>query len=161
MHRVMLSMLLMTSMVLAGCFGSGESMAEEPTQEPIWTTYALIDSAPHDDARMFVTIDLATNQTTNTSWAVFDKTKGGNCCEHYIATSIEGQILNIGANTQCTQRTVPTHGTRTFQGSSQTLNAEHSCQPTRAKKGLEREASSKQPTAISSRCHGIHMLAAI
>lgn len=92
----MLSVLLMTSMVLAGCFGDGESMAEEPTQQPIWTTYALIDSAPHEDVRMFVTIDLATNQTTNTSWAVFDKTKGGNCCEHYIATSIEGQILNIG-----------------------------------------------------------------
>ena len=96
MHRVMLSVLLMTSMVLAGCFGDGESMVEEPTQEPIWATYALIDSAPHEDARMFVTIDLDTNQTTNTSWAVFDKSKGGNCCEHYIATSIEGQILNIG-----------------------------------------------------------------
>lgn len=96
MRRVMLSVLLMTSMVLAGCFGGGESMVEEPTQEPTWATYALIDSAPHEDPRVFVTIDLATNQTTNTSWAVFDKSKGGNCCEHYIATSIEGQILNIG-----------------------------------------------------------------
>lgn len=96
MQRVMLSVLLMTSMVLAGCFGGGESMVEEPTQEPIWATYALIDSAPHEDPRVFVTIDLVTNQTTNTTWAVFDKSKGGNCCEHYIATSIEGQILNIG-----------------------------------------------------------------
>lgn len=96
MRRVMLSVLLMASMVMAGCFGSGESMINEPSAEPIWDSYSLIDSAAHEDVRMFVTIDLMTNQTTNTSWAVFDKSKGGNCCEHYIATSIEGQIMNIG-----------------------------------------------------------------
>lgn len=96
MRRVVLSMLLMASMVLAGCFGDGEAIITEEQQEPIWSTYTMIDSMPHEDARMFMTVDLATNQTTNTSWAVFDKTKGGNCCEHYIATSIEGQILNIG-----------------------------------------------------------------
>lgn len=96
MRRVVLSMLLMASMVLAGCFGDGEAIITEEQQEPIWSTYTMIDSMPHEDVRMFLTVDLATNQTTNTSWAVFDKTKGGNCCEHYIATSIEGQILNIG-----------------------------------------------------------------
>ena len=96
MRRAVLSLLLMSSMVLAGCFGGGETIVNETNQEPIWTTYALIDSAPHEDTRMFMTVDLATNQTTNTSWAIFDKSKGGNCCEHYIATSIEGQILNIG-----------------------------------------------------------------
>ncbi len=96
MRRVVLSMLLMTSMVLAGCFGDGEAIITEEQQEPIWSTYTMIDSMPHEDVRMFMTVDLATNQTTNTSWAVFDKTKGGNCCEHYIATSIEGQIMNIG-----------------------------------------------------------------
>lgn len=96
MRRVVLSMLLMASMVLAGCFGDGEAIITEEQQEPIWSTYTMIDSMPHEDVRMFLTVDLATNQTTNTSWAVFDKTKGGNCCEHYIATSIEGQIMNIG-----------------------------------------------------------------
>ena len=83
-------------MVLAGCFGDGEAIITEEPQEPIWSNYTMIDSMPHEDVRMFMTVDLATNQTTNTSWAVFDKTKGGNCCEHYIATSIEGQIMNIG-----------------------------------------------------------------
>ena len=96
MRRVVLSMLLMASMVLAGCFGDGEAIITEEQQEPIWSSYTMIDSMPHEDVRMFMTVDLATNQTTNTSWAVFDKTKGGNCCEHYIATSIEGQIMNIG-----------------------------------------------------------------
>ena len=96
MRRVVLSMLLMASMVLAGCFGDGEAIIAEEQQEPIWSTYTMIDSMPHEDVRMFLTVDLATNQTTNTSWAVFDKTKGGNCCEHYIATSIEGRIMNIG-----------------------------------------------------------------
>ena len=28
--------------------------------------------------------------------AVFDESKGGDCCEHYIATTIQGSILNIG-----------------------------------------------------------------
>ena len=77
MRRVILSVLLMASMVMAGCFGSGETMINDPRPVPIWNYYSLIDSAAHEDARMFVTIDLMTNQTTNTTGAVFDKGKGG------------------------------------------------------------------------------------
>ena len=46
--------------------------------------------------REFITVDLRTNESTNMTWAVFDESKGGNCCEHYIATTIQGSILNIG-----------------------------------------------------------------
>lgn len=97
MRRVLLSVLLVASTVLAGCFGGGEEiMDNESEMTSIWESYQLIDSVAHEDARMFVTVDLRTNETTNTSWAVFDASKGGNCCEHYLATTIEGQILNIG-----------------------------------------------------------------
>ena len=41
-------------------------------------------------------IDLNLNESTSTSWAVFNKDYGGNCCEHYLATTIDGTILNIG-----------------------------------------------------------------
>ena len=96
MRRIALSVLMVTSMLLAGCFGAGEKLVEQETVEPIWDSYSLVDTIQHEDPRMFMTVDLRTNQTTNTTWAVFDATKGGNCCEHYLATTIEGDILNIG-----------------------------------------------------------------
>ncbi len=96
MRRGLLVTLIVTSTLLAGCFGGGEEIIPIEETRPIWEDYSLIDQASHEDLREFVTIDLRTNQSTNTSWAVFDKTKGGNCCEHYLATSIEGSILNIG-----------------------------------------------------------------
>ncbi len=96
MRRALLGMAMAISMVLAGCFGDGSSIVENEQLEPIWSTYERIDAAGHVDERMFVTVDLRTNQSTNTTWAVFDASYGGNCCEHYLATDIDGQILNIG-----------------------------------------------------------------
>ena len=115
MRRVLLSVLLVASMVLAGCFGGGEEMMENDSDmTSIWESYQLIDSVSHEDARMFVTVDLRTNETTNTSWAVFDASKGGNCCEHYLATTIEGQILNIGENIPYSVKTAAIRGTPTY-----------------------------------------------
>ena len=92
-----LALLLALSTVLAGCFGEGENIAtEENLETSIWETYETIDPIPAIDPWEFLTIDLNTNESTETSWAVFDKNYGGNCCEHYIATTIEGDILNIG-----------------------------------------------------------------
>ena len=97
MRQFVLSLLLVASTVLAGCFGGGEELVDnDGIETSIWETYELIDTVAHEDPRMFMTVDLRTNQTTNTSWAVFDASKGGNCCEHYLATTIEGDILNIG-----------------------------------------------------------------
>lgn len=96
MRRQLLAMFVLCSMLLAGCFGSGESVVEESEQTSIWEDYTLIDEQNHETPKDFMTLDLRTNQSTNMTWAVFDATKGGNCCEHYIATSIEGSIFNIG-----------------------------------------------------------------
>ena len=96
MQRVVIGLALALSMVLAGCFGDGEVVVTEESVASIWTEYERVDKESHVDERMFVTVDLRTNESTNTTWAVFDATYGGNCCEHYLATSIEGQILNIG-----------------------------------------------------------------
>ena len=81
---------------MAGCLGGGEGLVGEEKVAPIFDDYIMIDEAPHGDVREFLTIDLRTNETTNTTWAVFNKDYGGNCCEHYIATTIEGDIMNIG-----------------------------------------------------------------
>ena len=96
MNRRGLAVLLMVAMVTSGCMGDGEAMMGEDTATSIFENYQRIDPAPHGDERTFVTVDLRTNATTNTTWAVFDATYGGNCCEHYLATDIDGQILNIG-----------------------------------------------------------------
>lgn len=81
---------------MAGCLGGGEGLVSEEKVAPIFDDYIMIDEAAHGDVREFLTIDLRTNETTNTTWAVFNKDYGGNCCEHYIATTIEGDIMNIG-----------------------------------------------------------------
>ncbi|MGB1659042.1 MAG: hypothetical protein ACPHHS_00950 [Candidatus Poseidoniaceae archaeon] len=96
MRRALLAMLLVSSMVLAGCFGDGESIVENEEVKSAWSDYILIDEQQHESPREFMTVDLRTNETTNMTWAVFDESKGGNCCEHYIATTIQGSILNIG-----------------------------------------------------------------
>jgi len=96
MRRALLVLLVVASSLTAGCFGDGESLVESSTDEPIWSTYRRIDPAVHETEGAFLTIDLATNQSTETAWAVFDRTNGGNCCEHYLATTVDGAILNIG-----------------------------------------------------------------
>ncbi|MGB0611996.1 MAG: hypothetical protein ACPGMW_05170, partial [Poseidonia sp.] len=62
------------SMVLAGCFGDGSSVVEQEEVVPIWESYERIDAQAHEVERQFITIDLKTNTTTNTTWAVFDAT---------------------------------------------------------------------------------------
>ena len=96
MRRAILALMLVSSMVLAGCFGDGEAIVETEEIKPVWNDYVLIDEKTHEIPREFMTVDLRTNETTNMTWAVFDESKGGNCCEHYIATTIQGSILNIG-----------------------------------------------------------------
>ena len=66
-------------MLLAGCFGSGESVVEQEEQTSMWEDYTLIDEQGHETPKEFMTIDLRTNQSMNMTWAVFDATKGGNC----------------------------------------------------------------------------------
>ena len=79
MRRQLLAMFVLCSMLLAGCFGSGESVVEQEEQTSMWEDYTLIDEQGHETPKEFMTIDLRTNQSMNMTWAVFDATKGGNC----------------------------------------------------------------------------------
>ena len=74
----------------------GDEKPVEPESAPMFDTFSLIDSVPHEDPRNFTTIDIALNQSTELDWAVFGNEEGGNCCEHYLATTKEGLILNFG-----------------------------------------------------------------
>ena len=116
-------MLLVSSMVLAGCFGDGDAIVEMEEVKPAWNDYVLIDEKTHEMPREFMTVDLRSNETTNMTWAVFDESKGGNCCEHYIATTIQGSILNIGGEypVWSVDQVMIAHG---FRESHLTFNAE-------------------------------------
>ena len=62
MRRAILAMLLVSSMVLAGCFGDGEAIVETEEVKPAWDNYVLIDEKTHEMPREFMTIDLRTNE---------------------------------------------------------------------------------------------------
>ena len=94
--RVAMAFVLALSTLLAGCFGEGETIVESQEETPIWLDYEMVDTIPAISPWEFTTIDLNLNESTSTTWAVFNKDYGGNCCEHYIATTIDGTILNIG-----------------------------------------------------------------
>ena len=80
--------------ILAGCFGD-ELEEDLPIEISIFENFKVFDSGL-DDQRNFTSIDLAVNSSTNLSWAVFGNEEGGNCCEHYLAATKEGLILNFG-----------------------------------------------------------------
>ncbi len=96
MNKTAIAILLALSTMLAGCLGGGEQIVTVEPEPSIFDTYELVDTREHVSPWDFTTIDLATNDSISTTWAVFDKNYGGNCCEHYLATTIEGDILNIG-----------------------------------------------------------------
>ncbi|HIH80972.1 MAG TPA: hypothetical protein HA309_00870, partial [Candidatus Thalassarchaeaceae archaeon] len=93
--RTAIIALIVVSQVLAGCMG-GDEKPVETVRGPIFDAYTLIDASAHEDARNFTTIDLGINHTVDMDWAVFGNEEGGNCCEHYLATTKEGVILNFG-----------------------------------------------------------------
>ena len=80
--------------IIAGCFGD-ELEENVPVAVSIFEKFRTYDSGL-DDQRNFTSIDLAINVSTNLSWAVFGNEEGGNCCEHYLAATKEGLILNFG-----------------------------------------------------------------
>ena len=95
-----------------------------------------------------------TNATTNTTWAVFDASYGGNCCEHYLATDIDGQILNIGGEYPVFSTDRGHARTPTFRLHCPTTSAEPSFRPTPDRKVWGRAASFKPPTGTSFPCRG-------
>ncbi|HIO57969.1 MAG TPA: hypothetical protein EYN30_04765, partial [Candidatus Poseidoniales archaeon] len=112
-RSVLISLIILTQL-FAGCLGGDDSPAN-PTGPPDWSagfTY-IDDPATLDLAADFdvVSPDLSLsvgewdanseqwlNRSVwgNASWGVFDKTYGGNCCEHYLAATEWGWLLNFG-----------------------------------------------------------------
>ena len=82
-------------MTLAGCLG-GVGTGDDAIQWDV--DYYYIDPPyTYEDARNFTVADPLNNETWgNSSWTVYGNTHGGNCCEHYLAATKEGWILNFG-----------------------------------------------------------------
>ncbi len=82
---------------LAGCFADREEPAALDSYLAPWATDEPVqDWEAHANVSQFLTTDLRTGEHITRPWAVYTKEMGGNCCEHYLATSKEGWITNIG-----------------------------------------------------------------
>jgi len=109
--RPLFALLVVTGMVLSGCFASDKQIIEEFIPE--WDLgFTYIDNPEgHTDSRIYnVTSPWAGNGNWDpgeeiwlnrslwgeVEWAVFGNEEGGNCCEHYLAGTKEGWILNFG-----------------------------------------------------------------
>jgi len=109
--RSLFAMLVVTGMVLSGCFAAEKQIIEELL--PDWDLgFTYIDNPEdHVDSRIYnVTSPWSGNGDWDSGqeiwlnrslwgeveWAVFGNEHGGNCCEHYLAGTKEGWILNFG-----------------------------------------------------------------
>ena len=160
MQRVVIGLALALSMVLAGCFGDGEVVVTEESVASIWTDYERVDKESHVDERMFVTVDLRTNESTNTTWAVFDATYGGTVANTTLRLPSKGKSSTSVENTPSFPMTVAMFGTPTFRALYPMHSAVRLSPPTPEPRGWERAASSKPPTGTSSPCPGSPMLEA-
>ena len=88
--------LIVFSTAMAGCLEASETIFE---QENDWDKNLIYVEDPlnHEDARQFLVGSPSTNDTWGEAfWAVFGNEEGGNCCEHYLAGTKEGWIVNFG-----------------------------------------------------------------
>tara|TARA_B100001559_G_scaffold321061_1_gene335895 strand:- start:4816 stop:6249 length:1434 start_codon:yes stop_codon:yes gene_type:complete len=80
----------------AGCLEGRESAEESIIDWDEGLIY-IDNPSSHEDSREFVIGSAIDNETWgNSSWAVFGNEEGGNCCEHYLAGTKEGWIVNFG-----------------------------------------------------------------
>jgi len=94
--EIFIAFLIIISTFSAGCFEKGEESEETIVDWDKGLMY-IDDPLTHDDPRDFVVASGVKNETWgNSSWAVFGNEEGGNCCEHYLAGTKEGWIVNFG-----------------------------------------------------------------
>ena len=97
MKRKFLSFLILFLFLVpafSGCLDDEDDDDDGTPDEPKDRPY--LDYYEDYDVREFTTIDVATNETTTTDWAVFLRAQGGNGAEHYLATTSKGWIMNLG-----------------------------------------------------------------
>ena len=96
MRRTLIAVLIICNTIFAGCFGDTTEELIEQNSNPLFDSYVQVDENMPGDVRNFTTWMIDDSERRNMSWSVFDASFGGNCCEHYLATTKEGWILNFG-----------------------------------------------------------------
>ena len=95
--EICIAFLIIISTFSAGCFEKGEESEEGALVDWDKGLMYIDDPLTHDDPRDFIVASAVKNETWgNSSWAVFGNEEGGNCCEHYLAGTKEGWIVNFG-----------------------------------------------------------------
>jgi len=75
--------------------GSSQGTDERPT-DPDCQSSKQDGNGAYSDLRYFSFTNSDGTECGRQLWAVFDINYGGNCCEHYLATTPNGWILNLG-----------------------------------------------------------------
>ena len=95
--EIIISFFIVISTFTAGCLEENKSpiMDEIPNWDKDMNY--VDDPSSHEDSRNFIVANPIYNETWgNSSWAVFGNEEGGNCCEHYLAGTKEGWMVNFG-----------------------------------------------------------------
>ena len=95
--EIVISFFIVISTFTAGCLEENKSpiMDEIPNWDKDMNY--VDDPSSHEDSRNFIVANPIYNETWgNSSWAVFGNEEGGNCCEHYLAGTKEGWMVNFG-----------------------------------------------------------------
>ena len=149
--RAGFAIFVVVSLCLAGCTGGPADEDSNTMVDPAWTSYMLHPTAMMlEDVRPFTVIDGVTNLSTNLTWGVSRRHEGWNCCEHYLATTEWGWLLNFGGEypmwSEDRGATWSTYLPSTFTD----VHAGHRNPPSADRRGSVRVASCKQPRATSS-----------
>ena len=87
--------LILSCLVFSGCIGEGSEEFDDSAKWDKDMVQFPLDGL--DDVRNFsVGMGLEDHSIGESNWAVFGNEEGGNCCEHYLAVTKEGWILNFG-----------------------------------------------------------------
>ena len=86
---------ILSCLVFSGCIGEGSEEFDDSAKWDKDMVQFPLDGL--DDVRNFsVGLGLEDHSIGESNWAVFGNEEGGNCCEHYLAVTKEGWILNFG-----------------------------------------------------------------
>ncbi len=90
------SLLVAAALLVAGCLDDDDDVSTPPPPEAEPYAYAM-DPALMEDVRNYSDLRPFTlEELDDRDWAVFKREHGGNCCEHYLASTKEGWIVNLG-----------------------------------------------------------------
>lgn len=88
--NIIIILIILSAIIIPKVLEEDDEETDPGTPEKPFIDYPL------EEVFEFRTFDMKTNESYNSSWGVFRRAQGGNCCEHYLAPTHDGWITNLG-----------------------------------------------------------------